>query len=122
MSADWLQYGELGLLALVLVGLGAGLRLWIKSVTDRAQITDAWTRSLIEEDRKERKENAERLEALVQTVQEVQISTVRILADLGKQIEESNDQAQQDREAWSKERQSWQECQAEIMSALRGGD
>lgn len=73
MDADWLQYGALGLLALVLGGIGVVIRSFVLAESKRnadesarRATADEWVRSLIQADRIEREASIIRLDKLVQ--------------------------------------------------------
>lgn len=107
MNGSLVQYGALGVLAIVLLGVGAGLRAYLKYTQDRNAQFDKWLRELIEADRIERRETTQRLDALLASTLEVQTNTVTAMTELSSQ--------------YKKQQTESTERHKEIMRTLRGG-
>lgn len=96
MNSEWLQYGAMGLLALVLGGIGLWLRGYLGEQQKRGAKSDQWMRDLIATDRQERRDSSARMDALVHSAIEAQQRTFSGLDSLEKKTD-SHETASQSR-------------------------
>ena len=98
--ADFLQYGAMGLLAVVLVAVGSGAREYLKRADERAQKRDevrseqdGFIRQIVEQDRVERVANVEALQGLVEVSVESNHAVAKVLDGICGELQRHEEQS-----------------------------
>lgn len=124
--ADWLDYGSLGLLAIVLVAIGAAgrevLRKWqerqnqqVGAEVERMAKQDEFLRSLIEQDRQDRKAQLQEWRELVAKDIEAKLAMTEVLAGLCDRGDQHEQRANQ---RWDQTEQRADERHQAMMATV----
>ena len=94
MTPEWLDWGSLGLLALVLLAIGGGAREWLKRQAERDAARDTWMRGLMEQYRQDGERHQAALQAIIKENTAVNQAQTQAMTSLCESMREHEKRAE----------------------------